>query len=125
MTNPSKFLKGDKPILTEHGPYTFREINEKTNVKFMRPNKISYKPQSTLFYEPSMSVNIDEDMFYFLDVPSMVTMKRIKFSTSNVFFKKPAREIIFGIESDVMKLGAIFTSKKATKFALVNRVGFA
>ena len=65
-------LKGKKAILDEIGPYTYREVVNKTEVKFLPENKISYKPLSTLYYEPSLSNGDDTDMIYFLNIPIMV-----------------------------------------------------
>ena len=117
LTNHKEFLKGNKPILREHGPYTYRDTNVKKNLKFIPSNKISYQPQSTLYFEPSMSV--EDGIFYLLNIPAVAAK-----SGSDTFLKNTASEIISGVDSNFIKIHSMLTQKKDTKFSLANKVKF-
>ena len=62
----------EKPVLVECGPYVFREVNEKKNLKYLSKNRISYSLVTTLHFEPDLSGGNKSDMITFLNIPAMV-----------------------------------------------------
>jgi hypothetical protein len=56
LTNPIKFLMGEKPELEEIGPYTFREYTTKYNVSYSTNMvEVTYKEYTTYIFQPDMS----------------------------------------------------------------------
>lgn len=97
VTNPIDVAsRGKRPILTECGPYVYREEVIKTNVKFLTGNQISYQPKSTLYFEPSLSNGTEKDKFNFLDVPSVAGVDKLaqmNLSQFGIFFIKPSMKM--------------------------------
>lgn len=102
IKNPSEILDGEKPVLVERGPYTFREENHRHNIEHLDNNRTSFSLVKTLYFEPELSVGNKTDLIVFLNVPAMVTHLTFYFYTA---FSK-----LFTIK------GMIETSDKNTHF---------
>lgn len=75
-TNPSNFSSQDfvKPILREIGPYRFREVTDKTHVRWNPKNStISYRRKSTYFFDAEGSVGKLDDMITTVNVVALVS----------------------------------------------------
>ncbi|XP_049545716.1 lysosome membrane protein 2 [Anopheles darlingi] len=57
VTNPEKFLAGEKPKLVEVGPFVYREDMEKVNIKFHDNNTVTYQHKKILHFVPELSVD--------------------------------------------------------------------
>lgn len=75
-TNPTNLSKSDfeKPIVEQIGPYRFREIADKTNIRF-HPNKtISYKRRSYYYFVEEESVGRLDDKITTLNAVALVRL---------------------------------------------------
>ncbi|XP_035788482.1 lysosome membrane protein 2-like [Anopheles albimanus] len=57
VTNPEKFLAGEKPKLVEVGPFVYREDMEKVNIKFHDNHTVTYQHKKILHFVPELSVD--------------------------------------------------------------------
>ncbi|CAG9577041.1 unnamed protein product [Danaus chrysippus] len=58
VTNPQGFLEnGEKPKLTEIGPFVYREDMEKVNIKFHDNDTVTYQHNKILRFVPELSVD--------------------------------------------------------------------
>jgi hypothetical protein len=75
VLNPNEILKGEKPMLKERGPYTYRvELNEKISFKTILNNTSIIKSSvKTYYFESNLSNgNNESDLITFLNVPALV-----------------------------------------------------
>lgn len=72
VQNPVGILNGEKPRLSERGPYTFRVEWDKKNVKFLNKDRLKYSPITTIYFEPSLSAGNESDIITFLNIPATV-----------------------------------------------------
>jgi hypothetical protein len=73
IANPIEVVKNlDKPFLIEKGPYVYKQINEKRNVNFIGDKLAIYSPYSTITFDESLSVGLENDTITFLNVPALV-----------------------------------------------------
>jgi hypothetical protein len=61
-------------VIAECGPYAFREVNEKKNIKYLDRNRTSFTLITTLTFEPDLSGVNKSDMINFLNIPAMVKL---------------------------------------------------
>ncbi|XP_067646552.1 scavenger receptor class B member 1 isoform X1 [Eurosta solidaginis] len=57
VTNPDGFLIGEKPILTEVGPFVYREDMQKVNIHFHDNQTVSYQHKKILQFVPELSID--------------------------------------------------------------------
>lgn len=75
-TNPRNFTKDDyeKPIVEQIGPYRFKEVPDKTNIRWHpRNSTISYRRRSTYYFDEENSVGKLDDRITTVNVVSLVT----------------------------------------------------
>ncbi|KAG9354110.1 hypothetical protein JZ751_012234 [Albula glossodonta] len=118
VSNPDEFLEGGKAILTEVGPYTYREYRPRENVTFVdNGTKVSaYTPKSFVFL-PERSVGDPEvDLVTTINIPALAVMNKVKesfwFSSmvsvwmrslgSGVFMTRPVNEILWGFKDPLL-----------------------
>lgn len=73
VLNANEILKGEKPQLKERGPYTYRAVVEKKNVKHLNKSKISYNLLRSYYFEANLSVGNENDTITFMNIPAMVS----------------------------------------------------
>lgn len=81
-TNPCSFTADDyeKPILQQIGPYRFREIPTKTNVKWHPHNKtVSYRRKSTYFFVENESVGRLDDTIVTINALAISVAHKTRF----------------------------------------------
>ncbi|KAF5894663.1 lysosome membrane protein 2-like, partial [Clarias magur] len=102
LTNPDEFLAGQKPHLTQMGPYTYREYRPKENVTFVENGaKVSALTRKTFVFVPEMSAGDPSvDLVTTVNIPAVAVMNKFK-------------DISFWIKSHV---AIIMTSIKTTMF---------
>lgn len=122
-TNSEDFLDNTtKPIVEEIGPYRFREIRDKKNIKFNDHNStVSYRPISTFYFVEDESNGTLDDSITQLNIVAvgasaqalnMDYKKRKLVSLGLSLYKqelaisKTARELLFeGYEDDMVSMG--------------------
>ncbi|KAG2465881.1 SCRB2 protein, partial [Polypterus senegalus] len=85
VVNPAEILTGEKPVVKQKGPYTYREFRIKENVDFLDNNtKVSANSKKTYVFVPEMSVSEgDDDFIRTVNVPAVTLME--KFKSNSVF----------------------------------------
>ncbi len=73
VINPDQVISGqEKPYVVERGPYVYKEMWSKQNIKFIDKNTVSYSPVTTLYFLPNMSNGSLTDKITFVNVPVLV-----------------------------------------------------
>lgn len=118
ITNPYEIEKGEKPILKEHGPYTYREKWEKRNIEFIGSDQVRFNPVVTLIFEPSLSVGNENDQLTILNIPAIGMIENslkgnadkssINFVNSimytKLFIKRTVKQLLSGYEDDLLDM---------------------
>ncbi len=68
----------EKPHVIERGPYVYKEIWAKENIKFIDENTVFYTPLITLHFMANMSNGTLTDEITFINVPVLVNNKMFK-----------------------------------------------
>ncbi|XP_026091152.1 lysosome membrane protein 2-like [Carassius auratus] len=97
LTNPAEVLEGDKPLVQQIGPYTYREHRPKEEVKFLdNGTRVAAVNPKTYVFEPNMSRGSEDDIVRTVDIPVVTVMEKYKDTV-----------LISRIISDVMKAKGI------------------
>lgn len=72
VLNANDILRGEKPSFNQRGPYTYREVVEKRNLKYLNQSRISYNLVRNLYFEANHSIGNENDSITFMNVPAMV-----------------------------------------------------
>ncbi|RXN24608.1 lysosome membrane 2-like protein [Labeo rohita] len=97
LTNPAEVLNGDKPVVLQIGPYTYREYRPKEEVKFMdNGTRVAAVNPKTYVFEPNMSSGSEADIVRTVDIPVVTVMEKFK---DNIVIRR--------IISDLMKANSI------------------
>ncbi|KAK3555433.1 hypothetical protein QTP86_016116 [Hemibagrus guttatus] len=79
VTNPDGFMAGEKPRLTQMGPYTYREYRPKENVTFVEDGKVSALTTKSFVFVPEMSAgDPTEDLVTTVNIPAVAVMNKLK-----------------------------------------------
>ncbi|NXX85443.1 SCRB1 protein, partial [Urocolius indicus] len=71
VLNPKEVLQGAKPVLSQHGPYVYREFRYKTNITFHDNDTVSFLEYRRLFFQPHLSNGTEEE---YIVVPNILMM---------------------------------------------------
>ncbi|XP_076673421.1 protein croquemort isoform X2 [Andrena cerasifolii] len=120
-TNPRELtVRGKKPILEELGPYVFREIRQKADVKFHPENHtVSYMHRRWWYFEPELTNGSLSDQITQLNTVAISAKHKTRFwvdvlqntlslmlSSSEVHVTKTVGELLFsGYEDSLINLG--------------------
>ncbi|XP_078574978.1 scavenger receptor class B member 1-like [Branchiostoma floridae x Branchiostoma japonicum] len=72
ILNVEEVLKGGKPAVEQRGPYTYRELRNKTQLQFNADDTVSYVNMKRYEFVPDMSVGRENDTITTLNIPAMV-----------------------------------------------------
>nr|XP_056711647.1 lysosome membrane protein 2 [Euleptes europaea] len=77
VTNPAEILNGETPLVTEIGPYTYREQVPKVNVRILdNGTKVSFFNPRTYVFIPEKSVGDPQvDLIRTVNLPAVVAME--------------------------------------------------
>lgn len=135
--------RNKKPILNEIGPYVYREEAIKTDIKFLSSDnndnnnnsKFSYKPMSTLYFEPNMSNGSEHDIIHFLNLPLVGMFDNVNnylkeypifiktlLNGYELFEKKTVHDLISGYTHPILKLANTFGLSKTSQFSISDSV---
>ncbi|XP_060746394.1 lysosome membrane protein 2 [Tachysurus vachellii] len=79
VTNPDGFMDGEKPHLTQMGPYTYREYRPKDNVTFVGNGTVSALTTKTFVFVPEMSAgDPSSDLVTTVNIPAVAVMNKLK-----------------------------------------------
>uniref|UniRef100_A0A8C3V6C6 Scavenger receptor class B member 1 n=1 Tax=Catharus ustulatus TaxID=91951 RepID=A0A8C3V6C6_CATUS len=71
VLNPNQVLKGAKPVLSQRGPYVYREYRNKTNITFHDNDTVSYLEYRKFFFQPRLSNGTEDE---YVVVPNILLM---------------------------------------------------
>lgn len=124
-TNPQDLrVKGQKPILEEVGPYVFREVRQKADVKFHPENNtVSYFYRRWWYFVPELTNGSLSDPIMQLDTVAISAKHKVRYrdemmqstlsfllSSSSVHIMKTVGELLFdGYDDSLIKLGRLAT----------------
>lgn len=124
-TNPQDLrVKGQKPILEEVGPYVFREVRQKADVKFHPENNtVSYFYRRWWHFVPELTNGSLSDPIMQLDTVAISAKHKVRYrdemmqstlsfllSSSSVHIMKTVGELLFdGYDDSLIKLGRLAT----------------
>jgi hypothetical protein len=57
VTNPYNITKGEAPILVETGPYVYKEVSQKYDVRWYLNGSVGYRYKRLMFFDASQSVD--------------------------------------------------------------------
>ena len=73
VVNAAAVARGDEqPHLVERGPFVYKEVLEKRDVRFLDKETIQYSPMSRLYFEPDLSNGSLDDQITFINLPALV-----------------------------------------------------
>jgi len=73
VTNPVEFMKGQKPIFKQIGPYVYNEQWEKVNFTWHTNGTVSYVPTKKFFFNRQASAGSEDDLVQTLNIPLIVS----------------------------------------------------
>ncbi|KAL8616277.1 hypothetical protein ACOMHN_056220 [Nucella lapillus] len=82
VTNPEAVKKGEKPILTEQGPYSYREERKKENIVFNENGTVTYRERHTYFFQRNMSAGNETDLITTGNLPVLVAANFLQYAPS-------------------------------------------
>ncbi|KAJ8402135.1 hypothetical protein AAFF_G00373700 [Aldrovandia affinis] len=118
VTNPDDFLKGGKAVVTQVGPYTYREYRPKENVTFVdNGTKVSaFTPKSFVFLPEKSVGDPDVDLVTTVNIPAVAVMNKLKGSYLKItlvsmqmrslgvtlFMTRPVNELLWGFKDPLL-----------------------
>ncbi|XP_076470423.1 lysosome membrane protein 2-like [Babylonia areolata] len=84
VTNPEAVKNGDKPILAQRGPYTYREERRKESIVFHENDTVSYREKQTFFFQRNMSVGDDTDIITTGNLVVLTAANLLQYATTGV-----------------------------------------
>uniref|UniRef100_A0A3Q4BZT2 Uncharacterized protein n=1 Tax=Mola mola TaxID=94237 RepID=A0A3Q4BZT2_MOLML len=93
LTNPLEVLDGDKPVVVEIGPYTYREYRPMEQVSFQdNDTTVAAVNTKTYIFERNMSRGPETDLIRTVNIPAMVTQ-----------YTHTVGELLWGYEDSLLK----------------------
>ncbi|XP_067848532.1 lysosome membrane protein 2-like [Heptranchias perlo] len=121
VENQLQILEGERPIVRQIGPYTYKEIRHRTNVSLFDNATISAVTPRTFIFEPLMSVGDPKnDSVTTINIPFIALLRMLKYSgmvkkigasilftlrSRTLFHTRSVDELLWGYEDPILKLG--------------------
>uniref|UniRef100_A0A8C5P7E6 Scavenger receptor class B member 2 n=1 Tax=Leptobrachium leishanense TaxID=445787 RepID=A0A8C5P7E6_9ANUR len=78
VTNPLEILSGEKPILREIGPYTYREYRSRESISFLENGTtVSAVNRKVYVFDPEKSVGNPQDYIRTVNIPIMTLLETL------------------------------------------------
>lgn len=125
IENPKGVVRGERPKVTERGPYVYRMILDRDNITFNDNDTVSFLVRYRYFFDESRSVGPESDTITALNAPLMTTaymMKDYQFlvrtALNGVLYeldesltnRHTIREILWGYDEPLFRLAQQFIS---------------
>ncbi|NP_001080106.1 scavenger receptor class B member 2 L homeolog [Xenopus laevis] len=134
VNNPLEILNGEKPFVTEIGPYTYREYRQKENITFsVNETEVSAVTPKTYVFEPEMSVGDPKvDLIRTVNIPLVTVMEMtkdsrilrpliiaiLKTSKEGMFVTRTVDELLWGYKDPVLSFLHTFNHSVSDTFGL-------
>uniref|UniRef100_A0A0B8RXA7 Lysosome membrane protein 2-like n=1 Tax=Philothamnus irregularis TaxID=1899461 RepID=A0A0B8RXA7_9SAUR len=105
LTNPLEVLQGEKPIVKEIGPYTYREWKSRRDIHILENgSKVSSFQPSTYYFVPELSVGDPEvDRIRTVNLPAVTAMNMARRTP----FRFPAELLLLAYEEDMFTIHTV------------------
>ncbi|XP_078088088.1 lysosome membrane protein 2-like isoform X2 [Mustelus asterias] len=144
VENHLQILQGERAIVTQLGPYTYKQLRHRTNVSVYSNASVSATTHRSFVFEPTMSVGDPRnDLVTTINIPLVTLLQMLKHSgmvkktivstlftlrRSTLFQTHSVNEWLWGYEDAVLKLGhqllpSIFPSSQFGFFYGTNGTG--
>ncbi|KAF7661796.1 hypothetical protein LDENG_00254830 [Lucifuga dentata] len=119
VTNPQEVLDGERPAVSEVGPYTYREYRPMEEVNFLdNGTKVAAVNPKTYIFQHNMSQGPESDLIRTVNIPAMTVMEKFKdvplipnwisaYMTSRgegLFTTRTVGELLWGYEDGLLKM---------------------
>ncbi|KAM9677527.1 lysosome membrane protein 2 [Trichechus inunguis] len=133
VTNPEEILEGETPLVTEVGPYTYRELRDKANVQFGdNGTTISAVSNKAYVFERNLSIGDPKiDLIRTLNIPVVTAMEWVqnhflreiieallKAYQQKLFVTHTVDELLWGYKDEILSLISVFRSDISPYFGL-------
>ncbi|KAJ1204899.1 hypothetical protein NDU88_000334 [Pleurodeles waltl] len=134
VTNPQEVLDGDRPVVEQKGPYTYREYRPREEVTFLdNGTKIFAVTSKSYIFEPEKSIGDPHvDMIRTINIPAMTVMERTEYSVLNrtaaalllltcgegMFVTRTVHELLWGYKDCALSYVHIFDATIDSTFGL-------
>ncbi|XP_005388239.1 PREDICTED: lysosome membrane protein 2 [Chinchilla lanigera] len=133
VTNPEEVLRGERPVLEEVGPYTYREIRNKANIQFGdNGTTVSAVSNKAYVFERNQSVGDPKvDLIRTLNIPALTAMAWtrdpllrdlveavLRTYQLELFATRPAHELLWGYKDPLLSLVHAFRPDIPAYFGL-------
>nr|KAI8762028.1 scavenger receptor class B member 1-like [Biomphalaria glabrata] len=117
VDNPDEVKKGDKPVLIQKGPYTYRERRSKFNITWNDNGTVSYRQNRIYSFVPKMSPCKESDIITTLNpivavlthnlkwMPSLVkklVSYGLKETGEDLFITRTVKELLWGYDDPAL-----------------------
>ncbi|KAJ8338943.1 hypothetical protein SKAU_G00357290 [Synaphobranchus kaupii] len=118
VTNPKVFIAGGKAIVSQVGPYTYREYRPRENVTFVdNGTKVSaFTPKSFVFLSEQSVGDPEVDLVTTINIPALAVMKKVAGSFwmstmasvwmtslgTEMFMTRSVNEILWGFKDPLL-----------------------
>ncbi|XP_041825638.1 lysosome membrane protein 2-like isoform X2 [Melanotaenia boesemani] len=135
VTNVEEFLKGAKPVVTQVGPYTYREYRYKENVTMVENGTMvsAYNTKSFVFLREKSVGDPAVDNITTVNIPAWAVMNKVKGSffkaalvsmwmsslKSDLFTTRTVDELLWGYEDPLLARIAPTNPEVETVFGLM------
>lgn len=129
---------GQKPVLVQKGPYTYRERRKKVNITYTENSTITYRENRWFTFEPSMSNGTESDNFTTVSLPMITLVNMLRFEYSPIlealsWFLKMEEERLFvtltpggllwGYEDNLLKKAKDFLARFNISLPIPDKFG--
>lgn len=135
VTNGDEILAGEKPVLNQVGPYTYREYRYKDNVSMVENDTmvIAYNTKSFVFLREQSVGDPAEDIITTVNIPLWAVMTKatgfakmmagfaITASKSKVFTSRPVDEFLWGYTDPLLERLSKASSAVEPEFGLMHK----
>lgn len=133
VTNPEEILRGEKPLLQEVGPYTYRELRNKADIQFGdNGTTISAVSNKAYVFERNQSVGDPKiDLIRTLNIPVLTVIElaqnpllreiveaMLKAYQQKLFVTHTVDELLWGYKDEILSLIHVFRSDISPYFGL-------
>ncbi|XP_075058842.1 lysosome membrane protein 2 [Mixophyes fleayi] len=137
VTNPMEVLAGEKPVVDEIGPYTYREYRPKEDIEFLENGtEVSAVSPKTYIFEPGKSVgNPNTDFIRTINIPLMTILEMtrnknyfeyivpvikaaLKTYKEGVFVTRPVHELLWGYKDPLLSMVHVLMTNVSDTFGL-------
>lgn len=137
VSNIQDFMRGEKPVLVQIGPYAYQQTTSKFTLDtFPQNGTVRYADQNSFIFLPKLSVGMESDNITVLNlgyvaiaeqagknrVVDYIANKLIRhYYNSQLFFNKTVYEMIWGYEDPALRFIKTFVSVQTTVGLYANR----